>query len=300
MIFKSENSTPAAATPPERRGTRRPSRGRDSSRFGVGLRTFLVALPVPIFLLVLWSAGTANAWTLPLGIQMGNLPSPLDVAKRLLDFAFGGFFSDAYSRTLLLHLWESTLRVVQGFALAVVVGVPLGVMMGRSPRLSAALDPTINLIRPIPVTAWAPLALIMIGFGSRATIFLVFLSAVFPILVNTISGVKQVPVRYIEASQMLGTPPLQALYKVVLPASMPSIVAGLRLALGLSWVILVVGETVGIRDGLGAVITQAREQSRTDLIVTGMIVIGLAGYLSDRLLLLVIRLIARRRPLLAR
>lgn len=120
----------------------------------------------------------------------------------------------------------------------------------------------------------------------------------FSILLNTIAGVRAVPERLLEAAAMLGTPPAHTLYKVVLPAAVPSIVAGLRIALGLSWVILVVGETVGIRIGLGALITQAREQSRTDLIIAVMIVIGLAGFLADRLLMLLVRLLAGRRPLL--
>ncbi|WP_432545449.1 ABC transporter permease [Kineococcus sp. SYSU DK004] len=260
-------------------------------------RTWLLAVPVPLLLLLLWDRGVAGAWTLPLGVQMGFLPEPLDVARRLADLAFGGLVEDSYSRTLWIHLYASTLRVVQGFLLAAVLAVPLGVVMGRSSVLFRMLEPTVNLVRPIPVTAWAPLSLLIIGFGDRSTIFLVFLAAFFPILLNTITGVRQVPARLLEAAAMLGTPAVQALYKVVLPAAVPSIVGGLRIALGLAWVILVVGETVGISVGLGAMITQARDQSRTDLIICGMVVIGLAGFLADRLLVLLVRVLAGRRPL---
>ncbi|WP_156761017.1 ABC transporter permease [Microbacterium karelineae] len=259
---------------------------------------WLIALPVPIAVLVLWHLGAKGGWVLPFGIMMEFLPTPAEVGSRLVDFAFGGVHDDSYSRTMWAHLLASTLRVLQGFGLAVVVGVPLGVLMGRSRLLFTLLEPTVNLVRPIPVTAWAPLSLLIIGFGDRSTIFLVFIAAVFPILLNTVSGVHQVPGRLFEAASMLGTPPVQALYKVVLPAAAPSIIGGMRIAMGLSWVILVVGETVGINTGLGALITQAREQSRTDLIIAGMIVIGLAGFVADRLLTLIFRLAFGRRPIL--
>lgn len=256
------------------------------------------ALPVPLLMLLLWDRGVGGGWTLPFGIQMQFLPTPVEVARRLADLAVGGIVDDSYSGTLWLHLYASTVRVLQGFAIAAAVAVPLGIVMGRSPFVHRMLEPTVNLIRPIPVTAWAPLSLLIIGFGDRATIFLVFLAAVFSILINTIAGVRAVPARLFEAAAMLGTPPAQTLYKVVLPAAIPTIVSGLRIALGLSWVILVVGETVGIRVGLGALITQAREQSRTDLIVAVMIVIGLAGFAADRIMMLAVRLVAGRRPLL--
>lgn len=256
-----------------------------------------IALPVPILLLIGWHLGVQNAWTLPFDIKMTFLPTPGEVAVRGVDFAVGGIYDDSFSGALWGHLGASTLRVLQGFGLAVAVAVPLGVLMGRSKLLFRMLEPTINLVRPIPVTAWAPLTLLIIGFGDRSTVFLVFIAAVFPILLNTISGVHQVPGRLLEAAAMLGTPRLQSLYKVVIPAAAPQIISGMRIAMGLSWVILVVGETVGISTGLGALITQAREQSRTDLIIVGMVVIGLAGFIADRLLTLIFAIAFGRRPI---
>ncbi|MDO3646641.1 ABC transporter permease [Nocardia mangyaensis] len=288
----------AAPTPVEPGAPAPDRRDRWRARLGTRVVTVLWALPVPVLLALLWDRGVAGGWTLPLGIQMQYLPTPVEVARRLADLAVGGIIDDTYSGTLWLHLYASTLRVLQGFAFAAAIAIPLGIVMGRSRLVYRMLEPTINLIRPIPVTAWAPLSLLIIGFGDRSTIFLVFLAAVFSILLNTIAGVKAVPERLLEAAAMLGTRPAHTLYKVVLPAAVPNIVAGLRIALGLSWVILVVGETVGIRVGLGALITQAREQSRTDLIIAVMIVIGLAGFLADRLLMLLVRLLTGRRPLL--
>jgi len=261
--------------------------------------TLLLALPVPIVGLLLWNLGVKQAWTLPFGIQMGFLPTPVEVAQRILDLAGAGSIDDAFSGTLLDHLGASTVRVLSGFGLAALLAIPLGVIMGRFSLAFKMLDPTVNLTRPIPVTAWAPLTLLIIGYGDGSAIFLVFLAAFFPILLNTISGVRQVPVRLVEAASMLGTRSGQVLYKVILPASMRSIVGGLRIALGLSWVILVVGETVGISTGLGAMITQARDMSKTDLIVAGMVIIGLAGFVADRVLVGLVKLVTRSRPTLS-
>lgn len=292
-------ATPAAPAPAARAATTpaTPAPAR-SPRRRPRVGSFLLALPVPAVVLVLWTVGVQQAWELPFGIQMGFLPTPLEVGRRLVDLTVGGIVDDAFSGTLLAHLWASTQRVLAGFALAVALAVPLGVVMGRFSLAFRMLEPTVNLARPIPVTAWAPLTLLIIGYGDGSAIFLVFLAAFFPVLLNTIAGVRQVPVRLLEAAAMLGTKKAQVLYKVVLPASMRSIASGLRVALGLSWVILVVGETVGINTGLGAMITQARDQSKTDLIVAGMVVIGLCGFVADRLLTGLLALATRGRPTL--
>lgn len=273
------------------------SRGRPRPK-PPSLTGLLLALPVPVVLLVLWQMAVQAEWTVPIiDLRMANVPEPVEVVKRLYDVIFGGVFDDAYSNSILTHAWASTRRVLSGFALAALVAVPLGIIMGRFGRVSAAIDPTLSLVRPIPVTAWAPIALITIGVGNKATIFLVFLAAFFPILLNTVSGVSSVPRRLLEAAAMLGTPARQVLYKVVFPAALPSILAGMRIALGFGWVVVVVGENVGVPTGLGAMIIEAQETSKTDLIVAGMVLIGLAGYLTDRLMTTVIRLSLRNRPL---
>lgn len=165
----------------------------------------LLALPVPVLVVILWSQGVKYGWTLPFDIRLARVPSPTTVMRRIADLAFGGYFDDPYSAMLWKHTYASLVRVFSGFGLAALIGVPLGVLMGRSKIASAMLEPTINLIRPIPVTAWVPLTLIMIGIGDRSTIFLVFLAALFPIILNTVTAVEQVPERLLEAAAMLGT-----------------------------------------------------------------------------------------------
>ncbi|MDF9716213.1 MULTISPECIES: ABC transporter permease [unclassified Nocardioides] len=265
----------------------------------VGRRAGHAALGVGFIalLLLLWDLGVRGEWVLLFDIKMGFLPPPVEVARLMWDFAFGGVYDDAYSGTLWSHLGASAFRVLAGFALAAALAIPIGVLMGRSELVRATLDPAVNLFRPIPATAWVPLVLLIIGFGSQATIFLIVLSAFFPILLNTITATREVSPRLVEAARMLGTTRLGVLLKVVVPAATPGIVSGLRIGLGLGWVILVLGEANGIDTGLGSMIMIAREQVRTDRVVVGMIVIGIAGYLSDRVLVLGLKGLFGRRPL---
>ena len=202
------------------------------------------------------------------------VPSPRQVAVMMYDFSFGGIYDDAFSATILTHIWKSMQRVYGGFFLAALIGIPLGLMIGRIKMLRQLLDPTINLLRPIPVTAWLPLSMIFFGLGPNAAIFLVFLGAFYPILLNTIFGVRSVDPRLFEAAAMLGCSGSAMFRQVVFPASLPAIFNGLRIAHGFAWILIVVGEMTGVPTGLGSVIMDGRTLSRTDLVITGMIVIG--------------------------
>lgn len=264
------------------------------------LGKYLLALPAPVILVLFWHFGVLMQWHLPFGIQMAHLPLPGRVFERLWDLIFGGIVNDTFSGMLWAHALASAERVISGFLLALCIGVPLGILMGRIKLLDQMVGPTVNLIRPIPVTAWVPLSLLIIGFGDNATIFLVFLAAVFPIILNTTAAVAQVDPRLTEAGAMLGVGATKMLYKVVLPAALPGIMSGARIGLGLAWVIIVVAEQVGITVGLGSMIAQARDMSKTDLVIAGMICIGLAGFLSDLILTGVVKLIARGRPLISK
>ena len=261
------------------------------------LRTALLGLPVPLLFLLVWHLGRQNAWELPFGIRMGFLPYPADVAEGLVNYV-AGTRDDAFSSLLWEDLPASALRVFSGFALATLIAVPLGVLMGRFTTANALFDPMINLFRPIPATAWVPLVALLIGYGDQASIFLITLSAFFPIVLGTISGARQVPERLLEAARMLGTSAVGCLLRVVLPAAAPAIVNGMRVGLGLSWVILVLSETTGVPTGLGSTIFLARDVVQTDQIVVGMICIAVAGFLSDRMLMLVVRVLFRDRPLI--
>lgn len=253
------------------------------------LRDPLLAVIFPIVVLVLWHLATY-------GRQYSLIPPPIDVARSLYDLAFGGIYDDAYSRTLHIHLLASLGRVYGGFAIAAALAVPLGLMIGRIAIVRRLLDPTLQVLRPIPVTAWLPLSMIIFGLGPRSAFFLVCLGAFYPILINTIFGVRSVDPRLFEAASMLGCQGTAQFYRVVLPASLPAIFTGLRLGLGFAWVVIVVGEMTGVPTGLGAIIMEARQLSRTEIVICGMVVIGIAGFISDRLVLLLGKRLLRWSP----
>ncbi len=241
------------------------------------LRRLLTPALLPLLLLLAWHVGVKLTAT-------RLIPLPQDVALMLYDFAFGGIYDDAFSQTLHLHLWKSLTRVYGGFFAAALVAIPLGLLVGRIKLIRELVDPTLQLLRPVPVTAWLPLSMIFFGIGANAAIFLVFLGAFYPIVFNTIFGVRSVDERLFEAAAMLGCKGSSLFRQVVLPAALPAILNGLRLGHGFAWILIVVGEMTGVQEGLGAVIMDGRMLSRTELVIAGMVVIGVAGFATDRLL----------------
>lgn len=268
-----------ASIPPRTAAPTVESAPSSSNSFLLRLRDPLLAVMFPSIVLIVWHFATY-------GQKYSLIPPPSEVALALWDFAFGGINDDAYSKTLHIHLLASISRVYGGFAIALSVAVPLGLLIGRISLVRRVLDPTLQVLRPIPVTAWLPLAMIMFGLGPRSAFFLVCLGAFYPILINTVFGVRTVDQRLFEAASMLGCKDTAQFFRVVLPASLPAIFTGLRLGLGFAWVVIVVGEMTGVQTGLGAIIMEARQLSRTEIVICGMVVIGIAGFVSDRIVLL--------------
>jgi NitT/TauT family transport system permease protein len=275
--------TTTSIAPPEAAAARAPASLWQRARGTV------LAMIVPLLLLAFWHYAVKAGMT-------RLIPSPAEVAEYMVDFAVGGIWDDAFSATLHIHLLASMSRVYGGFALAALVAVPLGILIGRNDTIRALMDPFLQLMRPIPVTAWLPLSMILFGLGPRSAFFLVFLGAFYPILLNTVFGVRSVDRRLFEAASMLGCSPSAQFLKVVLPAALPSIFTGLRLGLGLAWFVIVVGEMTGVPQGLGAVIMDGRTLSRTELVICGMIVIGIAGFLSDRVVVMIMNRLLRWSP----
>ena len=257
------------------------STSRPVARTGAGLarlRRLGLACVVPALIVAVWQVATA-------GRPYSLIPPPADVWTEMQDLAIGGVNDDAFSGTLWTHLAASLGRVYGGFALAAAAALPLGLLIGRVPLVRALLEPVLQVLRPVPVTAWLPLAMILFGLGPRSAFFLVFLGAFYPILVNTVFGVRSVEPRLFEAAAMLGCTGPAQFVRVVLPAALPSIFTGLRLGLGFAWVVIVVGEMTGVQTGLGAIIMEARQLSRTEIVICGMAVIGVAGFVSDWLVM---------------
>ena len=230
----------------------------------------------PALILVLWQLLAGG-----LGWGGGFVPTPVEVVHTTAVWIFGLGSSDRYAATWLPAVIASSQRVFGGFLVASVIGIGVGMLVGRSKAIADYVDPLIQVLRPVPVSAWVPFSLVFFGIGAASAVFLVALGAFFPVVMNTISGARHVSELHLRSAQMLGAQRWFAATRVVLPSSLPSILVGLRLALGLSWVLLIVAEMVAVKSGLGYELWNAYYYSRMDVIVAAMATIGLLGFLSD-------------------
>ena len=198
-----------------------------------------------------------------------QFPGPLEVARALVELTADG--------TLWNNTWVSLTRFVSGYLLAVAVAMPLGLLLGRFTPVQRALDPLIQVLRPISPIAWFPLAVLWFGIGNAPAIYIIFLAALFPVLLTTISAVRAIPAVYLKVATNFGAPPLMTFLRVLVPAAFPGIMVGLHIAVGTAWIHLVAGEMLGAQSGLGYMIVDARNFLRTDVIMAGMLVVGLLG-----------------------
>jgi len=213
-------------------------------------------------------------------IPQHKIPSPFETVTALKTLIINGL-PPGY--TLLSHILESVYRVFWGFSIAAFIAVPLGIFMGWSKTLRDMLNPLIELLRPIPPLAWIPLAIFWFGIGIKSAAFIIFLGAFFPILLSTLSGVLSVDTVLIDASLTLGARPREIYTKILIPGATPSIFTGLRIGMGIAWMTLIAAEFTGVKSGygLGYMIMVARDIQRPDLIVAGMVIIGITGYLLN-------------------
>ena len=201
-------------------------------------------------------------------------PTPLQVVTATLDLVQQG--------TLWDHIGASLFRVGTGFLLAVLVGVPLGLWMGWVKGAFMTLNPLVQILRPISPIAWIPLAILWFGVGDLSPIFLIFLSSVFPTIVQTADGVHTIDRKYIWAAENFGVSRAKLFLQVVIPAVLPQIIVGMRVSLGVAWLVVVAAEMIALRSGLGYLIIDSRNAgNRYDLVISGMIMIGLIGMSLD-------------------
>lgn len=188
------------------------------------------------------------------------------------------------SGDLFTHIGASLGRVISAWTVAGLVAVPLGLAMGRIRTVERLLDPLVELLRPISPLAWIPLAILWFGIGEAGKVFVVFVGTFFPTLIATIAGVKRIDPVLIQAGQVLGCNNRLALFrKVVLPATLPNIITGLRISFGTGWAAIIAAELVAARSGLGYLISNGMEILRADRVLVGMIVIGVLGVMFDAL-----------------
>jgi NitT/TauT family transport system permease protein len=239
----------------------------------------------PVAVLAIWQV-CAQAGV----VRRGVLPAPTDVAVVWFDLISGATDAAArYSGTWLDHAAASIWRVVAGFAWGGALGVLAGLLIGLSRVMERVLDPTLQVLRNVPVTAWVPLSLVFFGIGNAPAIFLIGLGAFFPAAVNATHGVRQLDVTLIKAARMMGADGRELLLRVILPGALPSIMTGLRLSMGIAWVLVVVAEILAVRSGLGYLLNDAYLFYRNDVVIAAMLSIGLLGFACDRLVVLVRR-----------
>jgi NitT/TauT family transport system permease protein len=222
---------------------------------------------VIVLFLCVWDAGVR--------ISGSDLfPKPLEVARGILELARKGLLAK--------YIVASLFRVTVGFCLATIVGTPVGLLLGWYGRAFAAFNPMIQMFRPISPIAWIPVAILWFGVSDLAPIFLIFLASVFPIMVSAIAAVQNLQPVYLRAAQNFGLSRFQLFSRVILPGCLPQILTGVRIALGVAWLVVVAAEMIAVNSGLGYLIIDARNAGkRYDLVVAGMVLIGLIGLVLD-------------------
>jgi len=176
------------------------------------------------------------------------------------------------------YIQDSLFRVAVGYTLAAACGIPLGLVLGWYPVAAATVNPVIQMLRPISPLAWIPLSIVWFGVGDGAAVFLIFLASLFPIVVSTVNGVRNLPAMYLQAGRNFGLSPVALLGRVIFPAALPQVLIGLRIALGVAWLVVVAAEMIAVDSGLGYLIIDSRNAGkRYDLVIAGMLLIGLIG-----------------------
>ena len=216
-------------------------------------------------------------WAVVVATTSVVFPTPWQVVTGTVELVRDG--------TLFEHIGASLFRVGVGFGLAVLVGVPLGLWMGWVKGAYVTLNPLFQMLRPISPIAWIPIAILWFGVGNVSPIFLIFLSSVFPMVVQTTAGVHTIEKRYLRAAANFGVSRSTLFRQVVIPAVLPQIIVGMRIGLGVAWLVVVAAEMIALRSGLGYLIIDSRNAgNRYDLVIAGMIIIGLIGLLLDGLM----------------
>src|ERR1700733_6158917 len=218
-------------------------------------------------LLVLWQIAAGRNST-------HLLPGPIETAGGIAELGPHGL--------LLKYMTASLFRVTWGFVSAAILAIPLGLVIGWYSRAEMALNPLIQIFRPISPLAWIPIAILWFGVGDLAAVFLIFLSCFFPLLLTAINAVQRIPAVYVNAGRNFGLTPAELVRRILYPAVLPQLITGLRITLGVAWLVVVAAEMIAVNSGLGFLIVDARNAgNRYDLVVAGMVVIGIIGLLLD-------------------
>jgi taurine transport system permease protein len=247
---------------------------------GQGSTIWLSLASIAVFFAIWWLV-TAMGWVKPLFV-----PSPWSIVTK-----FVTIWNDGFTGTPFLdHVWISTLRVFGAFALACVIGLPLGLAMGMSPFMRGIFDPPIEFYRPIPPLAYLPLMIIWFGIGETSKVLLIFLSVFAPVVLGARSGVKSAAIEQIHAAYSFGATRWQVMAHVILPSAMPEILTAMRIGIGFGWTTLVAAEMVAATKGLGYMVLTASQFLQTPVVILGIFIIAIIAFAFD----LLVRWLERR------
>ena len=222
-------------------------------------------------------------WAAVIATDSLIFPTPLQVVTGTMELVEDG--------SLWEHIGASLMRVGMGFSLAILVAVPMGLWMGRVEGAFRTLNPVFQILRPISPIAWIPVAILWFGVGNASPVFLIFIAAVFPMIVQTAAGVHTIEKRYLRAAENFGVSRARLFRQVIVPAVLPEIIVGMRISLGVAWLVVVAAEMIALRSGLGYLIIDSRNAgNRYDLVIAGMIIIGLIGLALDGIMRLLEKL----------
>jgi sulfonate transport system permease protein len=226
---------------------------------------------LPVLVILLWQVMSDLGW-----ISHMVLPAPTKVAS--------GFFGLMRNGQLFIHVGVSVLRVFEGFASAAVAAIVIGSAIGLWSTVDRSLDWLLQTIKPIPPIGWFPLAILWFGIGEVSKVYIIFLGAFFPILANVVDGIRQTDRRYVELAQVFEVGWWKFLRQVIIPGALPSTLTGMRVGLGFAWTCVVAAELIAAESGVGYLIVDARQTFRPDLVIVGMLTIGIIGTAMDALL----------------
>lgn len=235
----------------------------------------LISVFSTLFFIALWAFVTEAGF-----IKAMFLPSPFDVVARLIDVAIDGFAG----ATLIEHLNASLIRIFGAFILACLIGIPLGITIGCNRVFRGIFDPLIEFYRPLPPLAYLPLVIIWLGIDESSKITLIFLAMLSPIVLSARSGVTSVRIEQIQVAYSMGATPWQVITQVIARGALPDILTGMRIAIGFGWTTLVAAEMVAAERGIGFMVLNASEFLVTDVVIAGIIVIGIIAYCFDLLM----------------
>lgn len=252
----------AAAATAEVRSARGPREPGAARRVAIGALVVAAAL-------VLWFVAAGLGW-----VSGARFPTPTDVAIAAKQIVAAPGYSGG---TLWVHVWHSSRLVLMGFALAITTGIPVGLLMGTSRTADALIGPVFSMLRPIPPLAWIPLAILWLGLGDSAKLFLIWVASFAPAVINTYSGVRNVETVLVEAARVHGARTPQLVWHVLVPGALPMIFTGVRLSLQTAWMTLVAAELVGAFVGLGKVLASAALDINPGMILFAMVWVGLLG-----------------------